>query len=83
MERKINPITPDEVTHEIPEIIIDVTNQLIKEKWDGHRAHILQEEILNRIPFSHDEVFDKRWYDEKGVLNINIYDFLLDAHAMD
>ena len=25
----------------------------------------------------------KRWYDEKGVLNINIYDFLLDPHAMD
>lgn len=60
---KVKPITPDEVVHEIPDVVIEVVNALIKEKWNGQKSHILQEEILERLSIPHDEIFEKRWLD--------------------
>ena len=60
---KVKPITPDEVAHEIPDVIIEVVNTLIKEKWNGQKAHILQDEILLRLSIPRDEVFEKHWLD--------------------
>ena len=45
----IKPITPDEVKHTIPDFIIEVVNNLIQEKWDGHSAVITQDEILDLV----------------------------------
>lgn len=60
---KVKPITPDEVVHEIPDVIIEVVNDLIREKWNGQKSHILQEEILERLSIPRDEIFDKHWLD--------------------
>jgi hypothetical protein len=60
---KVKPITPDEVVHEIPDVIIEVVNTLIKENWNGQKSHILQEEILERLPIPRDEVFEKHLLD--------------------
>lgn len=63
MEKKIKPIAPDEVVHEIPDVIIEVVNTLIKEKWNGRKSHILQDEILERLSIPRDEVFEKHLLD--------------------
>ena len=60
---KVKPITPDEVVHEIPDVIIETVNQLIKEKWNGYKAHILQDDILERVNIPRDEIFEKNWLD--------------------
>lgn len=64
---KVKPITPDEVVHEIPDVIISVVNKLISEKWDGYKAHILQEEILERLEIPRDKVFEKHWLDFESI----------------
>lgn len=64
----VEPIRPCDVKHEIPDFIIEAVNKLIQEKWNGHEAHIYQDEILDAIDFdlhgiTRDEVFDKCWLD--------------------
>lgn len=67
----VKPITPQEVTHEIPDFVINAVNGLIKQKWDGHEAVIKQDEIMNIISSNdvddprptHKEVYDHKWLD--------------------
>lgn len=60
---KVKPISPNEVGHEIPDVIIEVVNALIKEKWNGQNSHIFQEEILERLSIPRSEIFAKHWLD--------------------
>lgn len=50
MER-VKPITPEEAIalHKIPNEIFSAINELIKEKFDGIRAHIKVDEIFDRL----------------------------------
>lgn len=67
----IKPISPKEVTHTIPDFIIEAVNDLINEKWDGKEAVIYQDEILERVSSDeHDSdkpsrqtIFDNNWLD--------------------
>ena len=46
----VKPISPDEVVSEklkvLPDVVIEVVNGLIAQKWNGHSAKIKQEEII-------------------------------------
>lgn len=65
---KVKPLAPDEVFLEIPDFVIEAVNTLLRKKWDGTKAVILQEDILNMIcnkeegP-SRTDVFDYNWLD--------------------
>lgn len=67
----VKPITPQEVTREIPDFVINTVNNLIQQKWDGREAVIKQNEIMVIIS-SNDaddprptrkEVYDHNWLD--------------------
>ena len=65
---KVNPISPKEVTHAIPDFVIEAVNDLIKKKWDGKKAVIYQDEILDIISGddnkpSRKTIFDNNWLD--------------------
>lgn len=65
----ITPITPDEIVEEqsrrIPEKVIGVYNDLLVREWDGSRAIIYQDEVINDITavmdISRDEVFRRKY----------------------
>ena len=68
----VKPISPNEVKHVIPDLIIEAVNKLIQEKWDGKRAVIKQCEILDRIVntnqdspnyLTRGEIFEKHFLD--------------------
>lgn len=48
-ESMTEPIKPSDVTHKIPDTIIEVINKLIQEKWNGQEAIVYNEEILNAL----------------------------------
>lgn len=70
----IAPITPDEADAgvDIPDFVIEVFNQLIKEKWDGTQAIVLQVGAVSLIleracgQVQRSEVFDKGWLNVEG-----------------
>ena len=76
----VEPISPSDVKKFIPDFIIETVNKLIVEKWDGDKAIILQDDIMDIVSSndpdidkpSRREVFDKGWlhfeplYREKG-----------------
>jgi hypothetical protein len=45
------PIKPSEVdkTTVIPDVVFDIFNTLITEKWDGDQAIVLQDTVVERI----------------------------------
>lgn len=45
----VDPIKPEEVTHNIPDFVIEAVNKLIREKWNGKEAIIKQDEIMELI----------------------------------
>lgn len=51
--REIKPITPQEVEeakkNDIPSFVIEAVNKLLKKKWDGKKAIITQDEIINEM----------------------------------
>ena len=67
----VEPISPNDVKKVIPDFVIEAVNQLIKEKWDGKKAIILQDDIMNIISSndpdddkpSRNEIFNKGWLD--------------------
>lgn len=67
----VEPISPNDVKKVIPDFVIEAVNQLIKEKWDGKMAIILQDDIMDIISSddpeddkpSRQKVFDKGWLD--------------------
>ena len=48
--REVKPITPQEVEearkNAVPSFVIEAVNKLLKKKWDGKTAIIMQEEII-------------------------------------
>lgn len=68
----VKPISPNEVKHVIPDLIIEAVNKLIQEKWDGQKAVIQQCEILNLVVnddedspnyLTRGEIFKKKFLD--------------------
>lgn len=67
----IEPISPNDIKKFIPDFIIETVNKLIIEKWDGDKAIILQDDIMNIVSSndaddgkpSRREIFDKGWLD--------------------
>ena len=67
----IEPISPNDVKKFIPDFIIETVNKLIVEKWDGNKAIILQDDIMDIVSSndaddgkpSRREIFDKGWLD--------------------
>ena len=67
----VEPISPSDVKKFIPDFIIETVNKLIVEKWDGDKAIILQDDIMDIVSSndtdidkpSRREVFDKGWLD--------------------
>ncbi len=49
----MKPISPDEVAQKkkesLPEEVIEATNELIAETWDGHQSIFRQDTLINRI----------------------------------
>ena len=67
----MKPITPAQIEkykrRAVPRQVIQAFNQLIAERWDGSRSHVLQEDAVDRIialmkPLD-DDAFTKRLYD--------------------
>ena len=67
----VEPISPSDVKKFIPDFIVETVNKLIVEKWDGDKAIILQDDIMDIVSSndpdidkpSRQEVFDKGWLD--------------------
>lgn len=69
---KGRPITPAEVvakkTENIPPEVFEVFNDLIAERWDGHRATIYQKDIVARLKAKlpeerRSQIFERHWLD--------------------
>lgn len=87
----VEPISPSDVKKFIPDFIIETVNKLIVEKWDGDKAIILQDDIMDIVSSndtdidkpSRREVFDKGWLDfeplyrkKVGMLNMTNLDIM-------
>lgn len=67
----IEPISPSDVKKFIPDFIIETVNKLIVKKWDGDKAIIFQDDIMDIVSSndagfdkpSRQEIFDKGWLD--------------------
>ena len=63
----VEPISPKDVKHEIPDLVIEAFNKKIIEKWDGEQAYLTKEEMVNYIcqtyQISEDELYAKHWLD--------------------
>jgi hypothetical protein len=73
-------ITPDEALHEkhnvIPEAVLNVVNQLLRERWDNHTARITQAEVFKEAfaimradgaNVTKDDFFKRHWLDFEQV----------------
>lgn len=72
MDIKNRPISPEEVRElridYIPSIVFEATNELIIKHFDGTRAIVKQDEILDKIctdetGLTHDNVFESHYLD--------------------
>ena len=85
----VEPIGPNEVKLFIPDFIIEAVNRLIKEKWVGHEAVILQDEIMDVVSSddpddnkpSRQEVFDRHWLDFEDLYREKGWDVEYDKPA--
>jgi hypothetical protein len=67
----VPPIRPDEVrsrvAHAIPEAVFESFNDLIALHWDGRRATVKQNEVVDlitkRTSAGRQEIFDRHWLD--------------------
>lgn len=84
----VEPISPSDVKKFIPDFIIETVNKLIVEKWDGDKAIILQDHIMD-IVSSNDtdidkplrrEVFDKGWLDFEPLYREKGWDVEYEEH---
>lgn len=72
MASSVRPITPDEVgqvrSDSLLPQVIEVFNDLITEKWNGHKAIIKQEEAVQRVVEKLD--VSRSWIFECGLLDV-------------
>ena len=86
---KVKPISLDELVRktkeEFPSVVIEVVNELIAEKWDGHEAKIYQDtivfKILGRTSYSKSEIFDKHLLDFEDIYRDEGWDVYYDKPA--
>ena len=72
---KVKPISPDELIvqkkKEFPEVVIEVVNRLVKEKWNGKQAIVMQADIVNGIlgnsRYTKNEIFEKHLLDFEDI----------------
>lgn len=84
----VEPISPSDVKKFIPDFIIETVNKLIVEKWDGDKAIILQDDIMDIVSSndpdinkpSRREVFDKGWLDFEPLYREKGWDVEYDEH---
>lgn len=84
----VEPISPSDVKKFIPDFIIETVNKLIVEKWDGDKAIILQDDIMDIVSSndpdinkpSRREVFDKGWLDFESLYREKGWDVEYDEH---
>jgi hypothetical protein len=69
VERKVKPVSPAQVKaveKVIPNAVLEVFNQQIKTRFDGHSAVVLQKDVLAALEtqgFKPREIFDNSWLD--------------------
>lgn len=86
---KVKPISPDELIkrkkEEFPSVIIEVVNELIAKKWDGHEAKIYQSTIVNgiiaRTSYSKDEIYKNHLLDFEDLYREEGWDVVYDSPA--
>ena len=72
----VKPISPEEAKHAkqdvIPQAVIAVVNKLLKERFNGRSARLMQAEVLHEAlacmradgaSVSEDDFFDRHWLD--------------------
>lgn len=83
---KVKPISPDELVRkkkeEFPSVVIEVINELIAKKWDGHEARIYQNTIVNgiigRSSYSKDEIYKNHLLDFEDLYREEGWDVVYD-----
>ncbi len=67
-------LSPSEIVerheHSIPNEVIDIFNELIKNDYTGVRAVVFQDDVLKALEkkgFKREDVFEKRWLDVEGI----------------
>lgn len=66
------PISPNDLTLEIPNIVIETFNKLIEKDWDGYQSIVLQDEVLDILEengFDRRDVFRYRYLDIEDLYN--------------
>lgn len=68
----VKPVSPDQVLlPSIPDEVIEIWNELIKEAWDGRRSYIKQPYavalISNRLGITKQQAFDRHLLDIESI----------------
>lgn len=73
---KIQPITPQEVTDKkielIPDVVIEVFNELITKNYCGKIATVQQDEVIDLIcsknpAYTREQIFENHWLDVEDI----------------
>lgn len=86
---KVKPISPDEVViqkeKEFPDVVIEVVNRLVKEKWNGKQAIVMQADIVNGIlgnsRYTKNEIFGKHLLDFEDIYRKQGWNVTYDSPA--
>jgi hypothetical protein len=72
--KKNKPITPEEASHlsemEIPEFVFEAFNKAIIEKYDGNKASVLQNRVIELIIYFSEGIATRELIFSEGLLNI-------------
>jgi hypothetical protein len=75
-EKEILPITPQEILEGLPNIIpsfvFEAVNNLLKKKFRGESAYLMQDDIMEEIArlqttYTRQEIYDNKWMDFESV----------------
>lgn len=86
---KVKAISPNELIaqkkEEFPSVVIEVVNELLKKKWDGKEARIMQDDIvkgiIGRSSYSKDYIFDNHLLDFEDVYRDQGWSVMYDGPA--
>lgn len=85
----VKPISPEELGKPkmIPDIVIEVFNTLIARNWDGSKAVVFREDVLNYIAMmtgmTKSAVLSNRWLDIEDVYSENYEVTFFNPDALD
>lgn len=69
----IKPIQPHEISHSIPGFVIEIFNDILKEKYFGSKITIKQDLVMDKIMamsannFTRQDVYNQHWLDVEDV----------------